>query len=655
MLLNDVLVDLGQEGIFALSVDCSAPSSGPNLCRQYLYARIYHEDGSIEDKSALVALRVPADVVRSRFDGLMAEFGSVSEPWAKQLNWKSQFVEEPCQLFPTAAAAVGEGRVLLAYLGFGEGLVLRLVDLIKHEVVVEVSYSDTEMKTWETYGSRLRYADFRGSCDNYFVLFTMGQCRLYSCFGRAIQFLRNLDARDLALGAGHLLTGSRESTHLRYVSLEHFAEVASCESVFSGWNVYYAGCRKPGRYAISHSGGTVEVLDVDGSMQKAYRPLAIADKKAQIMVELSPSGRYLYASFSGEDWVIEIDRDLAAPVDVPPRDHTDTFTFTGIPDYVPAVVLREHEICVVHRGDLKRHAFADLPWQPAVKAKRAPRPADPAKDKPTRKSAPARRPAATPVSVQGIDPALLASWRKPGLQITLANDIAAVRSHLYGAVNLPQSHSWPQYQDRPMMLLAHINLAEAAAIGTVPGLPVTGSLLVFTAADEHGEVLHELFVPQRVEVHYLFERVTRANPPSGVPAREAVGISFAPGSYDMPPIDALIVTQSGLDGEAVEEYRAWRETAVPECPTPDFRLGGYAEPEQNNQLEQEAQGFMETGEMFTLSEELEASLDWELLLQFDSDQELMWGTDMGKLYLMIRRPDLEMNDFSKVVALTAGS
>ena len=45
---------------------------------------------------------------------------------------------------------------------------------------------------------------------------------------------------------------------------------------------------------------------------------------------------------------------------------------------------------------------------------------------------------------------------------------------------------------------------------------------------------------------------------------------------------------------------------------------------------------------------------WRLLLQLDSDDVFMWGTDSGTLYFMIEEEALAAGDFSRVVALTQG-
>lgn len=49
----------------------------------------------------------------------------------------------------------------------------------------------------------------------------------------------------------------------------------------------------------------------------------------------------------------------------------------------------------------------------------------------------------------------------------------------------------------------------------------------------------------------------------------------------------------------------------------------------------------------------EASSDWRMLLQIDSDHRMRWNwADRGRLYVMVRREDARRLDFSKTVTLT---
>jgi uncharacterized protein YwqG len=99
------------------------------------------------------------------------------------------------------------------------------------------------------------------------------------------------------------------------------------------------------------------------------------------------------------------------------------------------------------------------------------------------------------------------------------------------------------------------------------------------------------------------------------------------------------------DNESRQAYTRWYDRRWREPPSGGWRLGGYASQLQSTPLEVDAAA---TG----LGPADPAH--WCLLLQADSDDVHMWGTDSGLLYFMVPRADLAQADFSRVVALTAG-
>jgi uncharacterized protein YwqG len=49
-----------------------------------------------------------------------------------------------------------------------------------------------------------------------------------------------------------------------------------------------------------------------------------------------------------------------------------------------------------------------------------------------------------------------------------------------------------------------------------------------------------------------------------------------------------------------------------------------------------------------------AASRWRLLLQLDSDEACMWGTDSGTLYFLIHDEALARQDFSRVASFCEG-
>jgi hypothetical protein len=123
----------------------------------------------------------------------------------------------------------------------------------------------------------------------------------------------------------------------------------------------------------------------------------------------------------------------------------------------------------------------------------------------------------------------------------------------------------------------------------------------------------------------------------------------------LPDTGSAIVEGAHLDEPNLEAYREHLEKRGWLDQPNGHRLGGYPTILQNNDLE--AQAAVKAGDLDDyprdMAEVAEAAR-WRLLLQLDSDDEFMWGTDSGMLYFMIRDDDLAKRDFSRVVALCEG-
>ena len=86
------------------------------------------------------------------------------------------------------------------------------------------------------------------------------------------------------------------------------------------------------------------------------------------------------------------------------------------------------------------------------------------------------------------------------------------------------------------------------------------------------------------------------------------------------------------------------------------QIGGFPSPIQGDSMEEDCQ--LASGGVYCGNSDVYNSkeaeklrrelLDWKLLLQFDSDDEIgaMWG-DMGMLYFWVRESDTRNCDFSK--------
>ena len=199
-----------------------------------------------------------------------------------------------------------------------------------------------------------------------------------------------------------------------------------------------------------------------------------------------------------------------------------------------------------------------------------------------------------------------------------------------------------------MQLLCQIDLAAAAALGPLAPLPDHGFLWCFVAVDAEGEVLiDEQFNPVALQVLWRPSRV--ATPPEGAHATAdawpAQVLQFASDSAEWPQPDAAIVDARRWKPKQMEAYRAFVDRLQPDGPTPGHRLGGYPTVVQHNDLEADAAASFPAAGL---------PAGWRLLLQLDSDDQVMWGTDTGRLFVLVPDADLLRRDFSRVVAITQG-
>jgi uncharacterized protein YwqG len=638
MLITDSIFDLGNDGIFTLSLDTFSHVYGPVLPEKFHYANWRNSTGEVIDRSEVVRQEVSEVVLQSAMSVLQTSFFRAAPTIVGQIQWTQGLIRGKNYLRPCAADYVGKGRLILLFRGGGLPAMLRLVDVIHGEILHELSYTESDLGAIAGESYFGRDCRIENSCENYFMFFVGGKRHLFSCEENRLFLIKSMGLDQFercGMGAGYLLAGGSRNQRLELFKLDDFSVIEGYESPYAGWMFMYAGCNSTGIFVVSHGGGTVEILRLFEGVSKAYRPFPKLGKSAQLHVGLDGEGRFVLATDYADGCIIDLLKECVAYFDVPRRDDSDRNVFTGQADYFPAWIAGGNGLFTVHRGLLNSVPYDQLQWQPAVLAK------VPGGRKATAAKFPAR---------------LLKKWRKPYIQLIPGLlEGEAGRSHLYGAVELPAGTAWPTHEMHPMLLLAQIDLAEMAEVGASSGFPMTGTLLVFTAVDEAGEVLEDDFVPAKITVLYLDGACKALAEGTAMPTRPPVFLHMEKGQHDLPAIDSLIVGLAEINDEAIEQYRHYLEHKLPVAPGPDFRLGGYPASVQNNDLEQQAQGVFETGENYAWSEDIESSMDWSLLMQFDTDDEFMWGTDTGRLYLMIRQQDLKKRDFSHVVALTAGS
>lgn len=262
-----------------------------------------------------------------------------------------------------------------------------------------------------------------------------------------------------------------------------------------------------------------------------------------------------------------------------------------------------------------------------------------------------RRPAEPPALIDRHRP-YLDSLIRPALRLVKAD--AAGRSRLGGLPDMPESLSWPEWQDRPLAFLAQIDLGELPPESGELGLPSSGLLFFFYDSQQEAwgfdpadrgawRVLYapaagaERTAPAMLDTDAIypvtpvgFQRVTTYPEPED-PALSSLNFNFPElGCY------------GALRNAAAGGYGG-------------HHLMGYPDPVQNGDMERECAlvtGGLYCGDASGYNDPRADALsrhrdDWVMLLQLDSDDDagMMWG-DVGTLYFWIRKQDLAASHFA---------
>jgi uncharacterized protein YwqG len=205
-----------------------------------------------------------------------------------------------------------------------------------------------------------------------------------------------------------------------------------------------------------------------------------------------------------------------------------------------------------------------------------------------------------------------------------------------------------------MLLLCQVDLSELGGqLG--PQFPNSGGLMFFVAVDDENEPLQDdSFNPVATRVIWVPELTDAACAAEDAPSLEPLAVKLEPDLTNLPQADAAIVLKELLGDEDREGYRGYMEERQPDGPTGGHRLGGYPCNVQSNSLEAQAEALLSGDEPNKDREGWSTAAKWRLLLQLDSDDAFMWGTDMGMLYFMIHEDDLAAHKFSRVISLAEG-
>jgi hypothetical protein len=231
-------------------------------------------------------------------------------------------------------------------------------------------------------------------------------------------------------------------------------------------------------------------------------------------------------------------------------------------------------------------------------------------------------------------------------------------SRIGGLPDLPRGMEWPRYEDRPLVFLAQIDLAEAAPLDDEELLPRTGWLWFFYDAFEWKEANDAAW---RGGARVLYRDVDRtelapASPPEHPSLPEK---PFPPHTITLanermlPPLETPFLTLLDPSSAGLHGFGdfLWRTTEWdPERPI--HRLLGYATPLQGDPYLQahaasiglSFEGWSDEGEREKAI--LRGAAGWRLLLQIDSEPDnSLLHQDGGYYYFFIREEALRAGRF----------
>lgn len=232
----------------------------------------------------------------------------------------------------------------------------------------------------------------------------------------------------------------------------------------------------------------------------------------------------------------------------------------------------------------------------------------------------------------------------------IATKDATARSCLGGLPVLPAETEWPKHGDKPLALVAQIDLGEAALSKLVPGLPATGLLLFFV--DSQGFFSS---IPATVGTRVLHVSASSGEPreiQNGAEAFERTPLVFA--DEGTIPFPRTALARNALGDKTDVYWKLWEillQARIPACADGHVhRLLGHADAIQGDM----GRRFVYDQAEVKLDEEPNPVLDaqaarWRLLLQIDSETSanMMWG-DLGRIYFLIDEDDLANGRFENV-------
>ena len=268
-----------------------------------------------------------------------------------------------------------------------------------------------------------------------------------------------------------------------------------------------------------------------------------------------------------------------------------------------------------------------------------------------------------------LEPEIAARWLellRPAIRLAAAQPATPTVARLGGDPLVPAGFTWPVWDGHgPLSYIGEIDLAALAATG-LPldiALPRNGRFLIFYFDGSYDDfdgivgtwdssslagqrLLHLTDEPSTcapmtapANVPVFSEHLYTARPMMTFPNWEhpALRAEFKDPAQD----DRSFMDHPVNAGDFAHSLFEMHDDA------PMHQIGGWAWPDQGPVENEVAGAVLDLGSDWTDPRRDEEAARWTLLVQIDSDNDMMWG-DVGKLYWLARPADLDRADLSRV-------
>jgi uncharacterized protein YwqG len=634
MRVAENLFDYGPLGIVAVSTCDSSYGAVP--VHPYGHAFLWRDEVHY-DLVEHCTRPITLDAQRAAYAESRSRIAHAVAEVHQQLDWCESHASESFREMPTHAVQLGSGLLLVSFVGMFEPWAWRLIDVAQQRTMWEIDGGTVRTmvglpRVPSLLGSSLGTCQFPISsgldfveirCDLKAGLFMVDVDGMHVAEwsldkrkgGDRFGMREGMLTQEKRSEASFALVDPRTGTVLRSFTAPNRSKIWPKPTTSLGSD----------RVAVAHADGTVDIIDNYGAQHFAIRPLPRQDRSNRTRARMARDGNWLGIDGCTGYAVVDLENKLVAEIPIAPPNVTDAINQVR---YDRCVIPASIGVIFSHDNDQTLVPYPTMSWRPVVQ---------PAHGKRTRsKRAPLPQ---------------IKTWRRPALALKRSR---TGKSWLYGSPDIADVDV-PRHQGNPMAMLARIDLSEASAAHPDLATPATGVLLFFTAVDAEGlPLLDESFNPVATAVLWQ-HHATRSRRTKSIEIAPKQGIEFARHDADLPTIGAAIVRAANLDDDRLETYRAWLQNQGWAEQPGGHRLGGYPTMLQNNDLGEQAARIADpTFDASSTADALAAAARWRLLLQLDSDNVCMWGSDSGVLYYLIHDDDLAQADFSRVVAICEG-